>query len=255
MMDAYFFYAVGMTPIRIRLFVVAFIALATAISINALYFQEAPRLAGAAMRAPAADRVSAARSSTAALPKADLAEEPAPPTPAKDHVEAPAAETATVDTRDTKKKRQAPPAPPRLVNAIERELAHRGYDPGEIDGEPDIQTRSAIIAYEFDQGMPLTGEATEDILKSLIFATAGPDEEGLAPERFERRGELVAQVQDMLARMGYGGGPADGKLDTRTREAIRKFENDRDLDARGRLTPRVLLEMVIVTGRPFNANS
>ena len=40
----------------------------------------------------------------------------------------------------------------------------------------------------------------------------------------------------------------------RTREAIRKFESDRHLQAEGRLTERVLLEMVIVTGRPFDAD-
>jgi hypothetical protein len=73
-----------------------------------------------------------------------------------------------------------------------------------------------------------------------------------ADERFERQRALVSEVQNMLARMGYGAPASDGRLDARTREAIEKFENDRNLAASGRLSARVLLEMVIVTGRPFN---
>jgi peptidoglycan hydrolase-like protein with peptidoglycan-binding domain len=54
--------------------------------------------------------------------------------------------------------------------------------------------------------------------------------------------------------MHYRSGPADGRFDAETREAIRKFESDRRLQAAGRLTERVLLELVIVTGRPLDAN-
>lgn len=243
-----------MTPLRIRLFIVAFLGLATAISVNALYFQEAPQLAAGGSREalpetpalnPEQDNSGTA---TAALPKSALG--------ASDPV------GATVQALQNRLKPadawpvRQPPAPEpvseRVVQGIQRELARRGYDPGEANGRVDIETRSAIIAYEFDEGMPLTGQPSEAIFKSLLFRLGEAIGVERAEERFERRRALVTEVQDMLARMGYGAPARDGRLDDRTRQAIEKFESDRKLVASGRLTPRVLLEMVIVTGRPFN---
>jgi peptidoglycan hydrolase-like protein with peptidoglycan-binding domain len=233
-----------MTPLRIRLLVVAFAALATAISYNALYLQDAPRLAGSAISAPAEELKIRPGSATAALPKQYSA--PAGGTDiASLAADEPLPRTATEAPR--------PPVSGRLITAIQRELRQRGYDPGPVNGALSLETRSAIIAYEFDEAMPLTGEPTEALLKSLIFdaamGKAGPG----PPARFEQHGELVTEVQTLLADLGYGSGPGDGRLDAGTREAIRKFESYRNLNARGRITERLLLEMVIVTGRPFGA--
>jgi peptidoglycan hydrolase-like protein with peptidoglycan-binding domain len=105
--------------------------------------------------------------------------------------------------------------------------------------------------------MPLSGEPSESVLKALIFAKASSmscgSKKGRA-KRFEHRRDVIKQVQQMLARLGYTSGPINGRLDAKTREAIRKFEADRNLKAAGRLTPRVLLEMVIVSGHPLAAN-
>ena len=227
-----------------RLCVVVFLAVAAAISINALYLQDAPRIAGAAVQsfAPVADVALASTAATASLPKKPLAapaERPAEP-PA--HVAEPAA-------RPTAK-----PAPAKLVKAIQRELSERGYAVGEENGVLGLQSRAAIVGYEFDEQMPLTGEASETVLKSLIFGRAA-GKGGPGPvERFERRRRLVTEVQVVLAALRYRSGPADGRLDAETREAIRKFESDHRLQAGGRLTERVLLELVIATGRPLDAN-
>ena len=148
----------------------------------------------------------------------------------------------------------ARPAPAKLVRAIQRELSDRGYAVGEENGVLGLQSRAAIIAYEFDEQMPLTGEASEAVLKSLIFGrAAGKGGPGPA-ERFEKRRRLVTEVQETLAGLRYRTGPANGRLDAETREAIRKFESDHRLQAEGRLTERVLLELVIVTGRSLDAN-
>ena len=61
-------------------------------------------------------------------------------------------------------------------------------------------------------------------------------------------------MQENLAQLGYAPGPTDGRLDPQTRDAIRRFEADHNLGAQGSLNERVLLEMVIVAGRPLNAN-
>jgi peptidoglycan hydrolase-like protein with peptidoglycan-binding domain len=234
-----------MTPLRIRFLVFAFAVLATAISYNALYLQDAARLAGSAISTPAELLKSQPGAETAALPRQG-------PAPAGRNNHASLADAGPAPPRTAVERARAPVSG-RLVTAIQRELRQRGYDPGPVNGELGLETRSAIIAYEFDEAMPLRGEPTEALLKSLIFGAAlgkaGPG----PPARFERHGELIAEVQTMLADLGYGSGPIDGRLDAGTREAIRKFESDRDLDARGRISARLLLEMVIVTGRPFAA--
>jgi peptidoglycan hydrolase-like protein with peptidoglycan-binding domain len=243
-----------MTPFRMRLCVGVFAAVAAAISINALYLQEAPRIAGAAVQtlapSPAPGETVASTgtpSATAALP----------------------GQTSIVTTETVAEKLvalvepvkhpapargAAKPVPARLVRAIQRELSDRGYAVGEDNGVLGLQTRAAILGYEFDADMPLTGEPAEAVLKSLIFGrAAGKGGPGPA-ERFERREQLVARVQEALATLHYRSGPADGRLDRPTREAIRKFENDRRLQAAGRLTERVLLELVIATGQPLQVN-
>ena len=230
-----------------RLFVVAFLALATAISINAIYLQDAPRFAGTAMRVLAPERESRSTSATASLPTQQASARTSVAV-AEKHNELEAFRAgATQPSQPVRSVSE-------LVRAIQRELGGRGYAAGPETGHLDMATRAAIVAYEFDENMPLTGEPSEAVLKSLIFGQAagkaGPGPVG----RFERRRELVAEVQNMLARLGYSSGPVDGRLDARTREAIRKFAADRNLSGAGQLNERVLLEMVIVSGKALNAN-
>ena len=61
------------------------------------------------------------------------------------------------------------------MKAIQRELNLRGYA-GKPRPEPSVFTRAAIIAYEFDENMPLTGEPSEALLKSLILAGRRADQ-------------------------------------------------------------------------------
>jgi peptidoglycan hydrolase-like protein with peptidoglycan-binding domain len=230
-----------------RLFALVFIGLATAISVNALYLQDARYAAGGANMAAQQDAVP--RNATAALPSAENSK--AGPSSGET---APAAVSAAKPApRPRLPKAEPKRAPEQLAAAIRRELSRHHYDAGTPAADGDTELRAAILAFEFDEGLPMTGEVSETILKSLLFAGGGRGEAG-SPERFESRRRLVAEVQEMLSGLGYGGGPADGRVDDRTRDAIRKFETDRNLAEGGRLTARVLLEMVIVSGRPFAAN-
>jgi peptidoglycan hydrolase-like protein with peptidoglycan-binding domain len=56
----------------------------------------------------------------------------------------------------------------------------------------------------------------------------------------------VRAVQRGLARLGYSPGPEDGVLGARTREAIRKFERDRDLPETGTITDELAQEITRV---------
>jgi peptidoglycan hydrolase-like protein with peptidoglycan-binding domain len=256
-----------MTPFRMRLLVVAFLAMATAISVNALYFQEESRLAASNVgsgtskpqqRSAPAKPAPSLPSVTAALPDkptpapsekptAALSDKPAPvllekpaPAHAQPQPEAPAPQPA---------KPAEQPTP--LVRSIQKKLARLGYPAMPQDGLANPETRAAILAVEFEQGRPLSGEPADSVLSTLYFLEASGRARLASSDSFERDRKLVQEVQDLLAKLGYSSGPIDGQLDGKTRDAIRRFETDRRLKGDGRLTERVILEMVIERGKPF----
>lgn len=279
-----------MTPFRLRLLALVFFGFATAISVNALYLQDTSRTGNASASAeiiepenieiaqldekkvppfkpspsaantpaPAAQpRTSkvvtdtgsdkaAASGKDGASPAAAEIETADSPSEIDAALETVAAITEAGGASDTVPE----PASPRIIRAIQRELKLRGYDPGGESGVANVSTRTAIVSYEFDSRLPLTGVPTEALLESLIFdASALAGQNGRA-ERFEAAARLVSQVQGVLARLGYGG-RANGRLDAATREAIRKFAADRNLKDDGRLTARLLVELLVVTGKPL----
>jgi hypothetical protein len=65
-------------------------------------------------------------------------------------------------------------APPRqqasgdgLVRDIQDALYRKGYDVGTIDGRLGPRTQSAIRDYERENGLPVTGQPTEDLLRHI----------------------------------------------------------------------------------------
>jgi peptidoglycan hydrolase-like protein with peptidoglycan-binding domain len=241
-----------MTPFRLRLLVTAFLAIATAISVNALYFQAPPRFAsGTAHPNPKRKQAEAQAKpaprmlTTAALPVKSAQPAPPPATPAP----APAAPLAAA----TPVAKPEPPQRSQLVQTIQKKLARLGYKSLPQDGVINRETRAAIVAAEFEQGLPLSGEPGDAVLASLFFLEASGRSGLASADRFERDARLVREVQDLLAKLGYTSGPIDGRLDAGTRLAIKKFEADRRLPPDGRLTERTLLEMLIERGKPFLA--
>jgi peptidoglycan hydrolase-like protein with peptidoglycan-binding domain len=258
-----------MTPFRMRLLVVAFLAMATAISVNALYFQEETRLAASTVDSgtskPRQRTVPAKSAPTPALPSvtAALPDKPSPspsdkPTAAPSDTPAPAQSGKPALARaDPQPEAHVPqPAKPAeqptaLVRSIQKKLARLGYPAMPQDGLANPETRAAILAVEFEQGKPLSGEPADSILSTLYFLEASGRARLASSDSFERDRKLVQEVQDLLAKLGYTSGPIDGQLDGEMRDAIRRFETDRRLKAEGRLTERVILEMVIERGKPF----
>src|SRR5919109_3640571 len=60
-----------------------------------------------------------------------------------------------------------------VIQAVQRELGRRGYNPGIPNGVANVATREAIMAYQRDHGLPLTGEASEALLKAIVFESSG----------------------------------------------------------------------------------
>ncbi|MCG8559622.1 MAG: peptidoglycan-binding protein [Hyphomicrobiales bacterium] len=205
-----------MGALQARLVCLALIGITAAISYNALYLQNGRH--PAPFSSDANGSAKAKRTITHAVPR----RRPAPPARRK-----PAASVS----RDT-------------VRAIQRELGTRNYDPGPVDGVAGILTRGAIMAYQHDHELPTTGEASDAILEHIVLGRGGRT--GAATP--EETVALIKAVQQVLAQQGYAPGPIDGIVGEATRKAIEAFERERSLKVTGRISGKLLREIIRVTG-------
>lgn len=138
------------------------------------------------------------------------------------------------------------------VRAVQRELHQRGYGPLVSDGNMRPLTRAAIMAYEHDHGLPLSGEASDVQLKRIVLG--GPASAELAPAittgtatvpkvATARAGEVVRTVQELLTKAGYQPGQINGRLGEDTLRALRDFEVAKGLTPKGRISAEVLLRL------------
>ena len=127
---------------------------------------------------------------------------------------------------------------PDVIRAVQRELTTLGYGPLQADGVPGLLTRAAIMAFEHDRKMGLTGEATERVLKRLLLGssieTAPEDVAGRV--RSAHADQVIRTVQQSLATLGYQPGRLDGRIGDETERAIREFEMDQGLVPTGRIS-------------------
>jgi peptidoglycan hydrolase-like protein with peptidoglycan-binding domain len=162
-----------------------------------------------------------------------------------------------------------------LLRAVQRELATRGFDVGPIDGKPSDKTRAAISAYQKTQGLPVTGAASDELLRRILLGaslqtggatgsvkvvTSGTAKskpttaDGVASKQATDSADkskvdaTVKAVQQTLADLGYAPGRADGAIGEATTRAITAFQRDRKMAATGRITPELLRELKRVTG-------
>jgi peptidoglycan hydrolase-like protein with peptidoglycan-binding domain len=150
-------------------------------------------------------------------------------------------------------------APALLIKAVQRELAARGYDVGPADGKLNDKTRAAISAYEVSEGLPVTGQASDDLLRHILLgdsvkpgATTGSvaNASNSSPVKAKTDdSNPVKVVQQVLADLGYAPGPVDGAMGSSTKHAIMAFQRDRKMRETGRITPELLRELKRVTGR------
>ena len=133
-----------------------------------------------------------------------------------------------------------------LIRAVQKDLLDRGYEPGTPDGLPGLVTRAAIMAYEHDQGLPVTGEATADLLSHLqrgpaanVAAHVGTRRSAKAPQAEQ----LTRSVQQSLSMLGYFAGTIDGRSGEETTRAIREYEMDAGLVPTGRISAPLLVKL------------
>ncbi|OJY43139.1 MAG: hypothetical protein BGP08_20955 [Rhizobiales bacterium 64-17] len=181
----------------------------------------------------------------------------------------------------------APAAVPRnrgdIITDLQRELSHKGFYDGAVDGIWGAKTDMALRDFATAAGLRLTPEASEDVLRvvakstvvarkhettgrrdragdpigDLISTTPKPPAEipavavpatppaAVAPQGSNR---LMA-VQRALTDFGYGQIKPTGSMGPETQAAIERFERDRKLPVTGKLSDQMLRELAVVTGR------
>ncbi len=126
------------------------------------------------------------------------------------------------------------------VKGVQAELARRGYEPGPSDGATGLVTRAAVMAYEHDQGLPLTADPSPEVLAHLRHGTSAPGAAiGLEANIGRAVGhaeQVIKAVQQALGKLGYLSASPDGLASDETVRAIREFEMDCGLVPSGRIS-------------------
>jgi len=218
-----------MTPRLTRVALGGFLALAAGVASNALLLQGKPHVVAKSgvertllrtgVQSPKDEEAQAAHAHAAGKPERALRLGQAAP-PARDGELAPDA-SANPDT----------------VRALQRELRQRGYGALASDGVLRLPTRAAIMAFEYDNGLPLTGEASDQLLARVVLGAPGTQRPQGGIEVSSQAAEAVVRgVKRRLRSLGYQISRVDGRLDQETARAIREFEVDKGLVPRGRIS-------------------
>ena len=183
------------------------------------------------------------RAIEADLPKADL----------------PRADAIKTENSDV----QAAPRPRNeVVTDIQRELARRGFYDGTADGVFGPKTNAAMRDFEQASGLRPGAEPNEVFLRALTRsqAKAGSQRAVAAqPAVIDPIAELIAPspkrilgVQRALTDYGYGQFKPNGTLGPETKAAIELFERARKLPVTGQISPKLMRELSVVTGRELD---
>jgi peptidoglycan hydrolase-like protein with peptidoglycan-binding domain len=218
---------------------------------------------------PIADGQAPAQAAPKPAPTLVAAAEPAPVMPSAPQVSAPAAVPPLANLAT------------QLTERIQQGLHERGFYTGAVDGIAGSGTTEAIRAFETRMGVAATGEVNDRVLalmksergrqmrapaplpvvpvaaKPIPIAAPAPlpapaaTHIGLMPAAVppepltgSTEGRLQ-RVQRALNVAGYGPIRADGRFDERTGAAIRKYEGEHGLPVTGRLTERLMSELVV----------
>jgi peptidoglycan hydrolase-like protein with peptidoglycan-binding domain len=126
------------------------------------------------------------------------------------------------------------------VEALQTLLTDRGYRPGPSDGVFGNQTRTAVKAFQSDQGLAADGIAGPATMGALAD-TPAPDAGSTASTdilSIGSRGSEVVVLQDRLGDEGSNVVPHDGIFGPLTNAAVIRFQNDRNLTPDGKVGPR-----------------
>jgi peptidoglycan hydrolase-like protein with peptidoglycan-binding domain len=136
-----------------------------------------------------------------------------------------------------------------VTRAVQRELQIRGYETGARDGVAGLMTRAAILAFEFDHGLPLNARPSQELLKSILLGDGRmASAKRAAGTESAQAQDVIRSVQRSLAKLGYRPGPPNGRLTADTARAIRAFEIDQTLPESGRVSGPLISRLARLSG-------
>jgi peptidoglycan hydrolase-like protein with peptidoglycan-binding domain len=141
---------------------------------------------------------------------------------------------------------------PDIVRATQRELQARGYETGTADGVPGLITRAAIMAYEADHDLPLTGIASDGLLERILLGASAGSPKRAKGEKAEvgpEAEQVIRTVQGSLSALGYPVAKVSGRLGDETFRAIREFETDQSLPVTGRISGQLVARLARLAGQ------
>ena len=127
------------------------------------------------------------------------------------------------------------------VAMVQRRLIELDAYAGKADGVLSNATRQAIFLYQRRHGLPETGRPDGDLIGHLQFMhqirQASSVTAGVSPAN---DAAAVEDAQRRLQALGYDPGPIDGRIGSKTEQAIRRFQADSQLAVTGELDKEVL---------------
>jgi hypothetical protein len=130
---------------------------------------------------------------------------------------------------------------PATARGVRRELELRGYLPRTATDISPIVLQAAILAFEYDQGLPLRAEPSDGLLQALILGDGGTSARDHVPQTRAAR-EVVDKALSSLGALGYvraagQATPAD------LAAAIRGFERAERMVETGRVSAPLMIAL------------
>ena len=139
-----------------------------------------------------------------------------------------------------------------VTKGVQRELNSINYEPGPADGVLGMVTRAAIFAYEYDNGMVLTSEPSDQLLSQLILGSSSISQSAARPGRTMTPDaeSLVRTVKQQLSALGYQTGVPGSALTPEFARAVREFETDQKLKISGRISGPMESRLIRLQSEP-----
>jgi peptidoglycan hydrolase-like protein with peptidoglycan-binding domain len=128
-----------------------------------------------------------------------------------------------------------------LVQAIQTSLNQRGYSAGPADGVFGPSTRRAILHYQTNANLPLTGEASRQLLTHLASSDVEPGAGGIYDGPVTT--QLNKDIQVELNRLGYNVGTPDGNFNERTRQGVLAYQKEVGIQQTGEPSRHLLAQL------------